>query len=79
MALGIPVVATAVGDLPDVLGKGQGGILVPVRSPQDVADAIVTLARNPRVREDLGRSGRARVEQRYSLDAMVNSYASLYG
>jgi glycosyltransferase involved in cell wall biosynthesis len=79
MALRIPVIATAVGDLPEMLGDGEGGKLVPARNPDRLAEAIVTLARDGNLRERMGRWGHERVARDYSLATMVEAYEELYG
>jgi glycosyltransferase involved in cell wall biosynthesis len=79
MALQIPVIATAVGDLPEMLGEGKGGVLVPARHPDRLAEAIVTLARDRPRRERMARWGHERVARDYSLETMVDAYEKLYG
>jgi len=60
MASGLPVVATAVGGMPEVLEEGRAGLLVPPRDPQAIADAIVRLMDDPPLAADLARRARAR-------------------
>jgi len=78
MAAGVPVVATAVGGTPEVLALETGGRLVPVRSPQRLARAVIALAEDPGRRAAIGAEGRRRVETAFTLDRMVGEYARLY-
>ena len=73
-----PVVASAVGGIPEVITSGVDGLLVPPASPADLADAIVSLARSPELRERLGRAGRATVVERFSIDAQVRRTEEVY-
>lgn len=63
MACGIPVVGTSVGGIGEYVIDGQTGILVPPSDPEALADAIVDLANDANLREELGRSARAHVER----------------
>ena len=78
MAAGVPVVATAVGGTPEVLALETGGRLVPVRSPQRLARAVMALAADPLRRAAIGAEGRRRVETAFTLDRMVGEYARIY-
>jgi len=74
LAAGCPVVATAVGGLPDLLDHGQLGRLVPSGDAQALADAIVAVLRNP----PDGLRARALMLDRYSIDRLVKDLDSLY-
>lgn len=77
MACGIPCVSTDVGDARSIIGAT--GLIVPVRSPASLAQAIVDLIdRGPAAREQLGRAARARIETDYSLARVVGRYTTLY-
>jgi sugar transferase (PEP-CTERM/EpsH1 system associated) len=78
MAVGLPVVATSVGGVPDVVEDGISGILVPPDDPAALARAIDGLASDPVRRQRLGRAGRERVARRFSLSAMAAAYRELY-
>ncbi len=73
-----PVIASAVGGIPEVITSGVDGLLVPPASPPALADAIVSLARSPELRERLGRAGRATVVERFSIDAQVRRTEAVY-
>ncbi len=60
MASGLPVVATAVGGMPEVLEEGGAGLLVPPGDPQAIAEAIVRLVDDASLAADLGGRARAR-------------------
>jgi glycosyltransferase involved in cell wall biosynthesis len=78
MARRKPVVASAVGGIPEVLTNGVDGLLVPPADPAALADACIRLACSPELRQRLGEAGRATVEARFSLDAMVRRIEELY-
>ena len=78
MASGLPVLATAVGGNPELVHAGRSGELVPAADPQAMAHALVALAADPQRSALLGRTARADVEARFSLQAMVGAYQHLY-
>ena len=73
-----PVVASAVGGIPEVITSGVDGLLVPPASPPALASALISLARSSSLRERLGRAGRATVVARFSIDAQVLRIQELY-
>jgi glycosyltransferase involved in cell wall biosynthesis len=78
MAAQLPVVATRVGGTPEVILDGSTGMLVPARSPHALAHALAVLAADARQRTTLGESARLSVVQRFTIDRMVDHYASVY-
>jgi glycosyltransferase involved in cell wall biosynthesis len=73
-----PVVACAVGGLPEVVDDGVTGMLVPPDDVDALADALRTLADDAALRARMGDAGRRRALDRFSLEAMTRSYESLY-
>ena len=67
MGRGRPVVASAVGGLPEVVDEGMTGHLVPAGRPEALARAIVTLLHDPERAAKMGAEGRARVTERNPL------------
>jgi len=78
MALGKPVVATAVGGVPSVVLDGETGRLVPPKSPADLATTMAELLADSEERRRLADNGRALIESRFSLARMVERYENLY-
>ena len=78
MAAARPVVATAVGGVPDVVLHGSTGLLVPPGDPAALAHACIQVLTDPDLRARLGHAGRARAEAHFSLDAMVRQTSQLY-
>ncbi len=79
MACGVPVVATRVGGIAEVLGDdGTAGRLLPVGAHAQAADAVVELLANPSLCRRLGRAGRRRAA-RFATDRVVPLYERLYG
>ena len=77
MACGRPVVATAVGGVPDAVVDGQTGWLVPPGDEDALVDALVAAASAPAERRARGEAARQRYAERYSLERMVDAYAEL--
>ncbi|MGO8817517.1 MAG: glycosyltransferase family 4 protein [Terriglobia bacterium] len=77
MAYGLPVVATRVGGLAEIVVENETGWLIPPGSAQALADAIVMAARDRAKLEDFGRNGRQRAEG-FSAAIMVERTENLY-
>lgn len=77
MAAGLPVVATRVGGTPEVVDDTCAR-LVPARNVEAMTDALRALARDPQLCAALGRAGRRRVEERFTLERMVREYREEY-
>ena len=78
MATGLPVVATAVGGVPEVVSDGQTGILVPPRQPKLLAQAIVRLLVDPDLARAMGAAGRNRVEALFDAKVMAERTVAVY-
>jgi glycosyltransferase involved in cell wall biosynthesis len=75
---GRPVVATAVGGLPEAVEDGASGILVPPDAPAALAAACLRLLRDPALARRMGDRGRHLAETRHSWDAVADALVRLY-
>ena len=78
MARSRPVVASNVGGIPEMVEDGVTGILVPPHDAEALTTAIVCLLTNHPYADMLGRAGHDLVHDRFCLELMVNSVASIY-
>lgn len=78
MACGLPVVSTAVGGIPDLVQENVTGLLVANGDSAALADALALYAADAALARHHGAAGRARIEQHYSVGAMVQAYTDLY-
>jgi glycosyltransferase involved in cell wall biosynthesis len=78
MALGRPIVATAVGGTPELFQDDQPGLLVPPRSPQALAAAVLSLLGDEGLRRRCAAAGQALWQRRFTARAMVAAYDALY-
>jgi glycosyltransferase involved in cell wall biosynthesis len=78
MACGLPVVATDVSGTREVVADGESGLLVPPCDPPALARALARLLDDPELRARLGTAGRRRMEERFSLEAMLDAKERLY-
>jgi glycosyltransferase involved in cell wall biosynthesis len=77
MALGRPLVATAVGGLRELVVPGRTGLLVPRDDPGALSRAVLELAHDPALRSRLGDEGRDRFRRGYHADQMIERYGDL--
>jgi glycosyltransferase involved in cell wall biosynthesis len=77
MGLGTPVVATAVGGVPELIEDGTAGVLVPPRDPGGLARALARVLEDPALQHELAAGGRLRV-QAFTPDAVACLLARLY-
>jgi glycosyltransferase involved in cell wall biosynthesis len=78
MAAGLPMIVTDVGGNTEAVTHGASGLVVPPRDPRALGQAILTLARDPARRRQMGEAGRQRVAADFSLEACVGRYVRLY-
>lgn len=77
LALGKPVIATAVGGIPEIVKDDVNGILIPPRSPEPIAKALDRLLSNSGLRRKLGRAAAESVKD-YAWDKTVEKYEGVY-
>ncbi len=78
MAMGKPVIATAVGGIPDIITSGVTGILIPPEDPAALVKAMVQALRDPESAGRLGEEGRRLVEQEYTVEKMAEKVYRVY-
>jgi sugar transferase (PEP-CTERM/EpsH1 system associated) len=78
MAVGLPVVATAVGGTPEVVVDGVTGLLVPSGDSDALAQSIARLLCDPDLRYKMGQAGRERVVNHFSVERTVEQTERLY-
>lgn len=78
MAAGVPVVASHVGGLAEMLSDGETGLLVPPDDPEALAAALSRLQDDSRLRQNLAQSASALVQECYSLTLMLDRLTQLY-
>ena len=78
MATRRPVIATAVGGIPEVIEHGVNGWLIPPEDPLVLAEAIGLLLRSPDLRERLSNGAYQRVCARYSTEVTIKKLLDIY-
>ena len=77
-ASGLPVVASAIGGIPECMRDGESGLLVPPRDSEALASSILWLADHPEVLGSMGRAGRAQVEKYFNLEKLNDQLVDIY-
>jgi glycosyltransferase involved in cell wall biosynthesis len=75
---GRPVVATAVGGLPEAVEQGRSGFLVPANSPPELAEAILRLVNKPELAKVMGEYARHLSETRFSWKSVARQILKVY-
>ena len=78
MSAGIPIIASAVGGIPDQVLHGRDGLLVPPGDPGAIAEALISLLRDSARARRLGEAGRRRAASLYSHETMVQQIEAVY-
>ena len=78
MGLGIPVVATHTGGIPEVITTGKSGILVEIGNPQSLADGILELLRDHKKAEKMGKMAQEEAKIKFNLKDMVSETEKIY-
>ena len=78
MAVGLPVIATRVPGLRDVVKDGETGILIDRKDVVGLAEAIHQLSEDADMRQKLGQAGRRRVAEKYSIESNIAIHEQLY-
>lgn len=78
LAMRRPVVASAVGGLPEIIEHEHTGLLVPPRDPDALGEAIVRLLGDRELGRRLAEAGRRRVEEKFSVESMVTGTLRVY-
>lgn len=78
MSLGIPIVATNTGGIPEVVTAGKSGLLVEAGSPLALAEAIISLLRDPGRAQNMGELAREEVKIKFNLDDFIEEMEQIY-
>jgi glycosyltransferase involved in cell wall biosynthesis len=71
MTSGKPVVSTTIAGIPELVAKDETGLLVPPRDPDALAAALSRLFRDEKLRAELGRAGRERIEEQFTIEKTI--------
>jgi len=77
-ACGVPVVATKIGGIVDIIKDGENGLLVPPRDWNGLSEAMISLLKNRSLMQTLARAARSRVEKKFSLSHMYKKTIKVY-
>lgn len=78
MAMGLPVISTFHGGIPELVDDGISGFLVPERDTDAIAEKLRILIENPQFWETMGSAGRARVKEKYDTNKLNDELVSVY-
>lgn len=77
-AIGVPILATSCGGIPEVVSDGKQALLVPPGNPILLAEALLRLSRDPDLRLELSQNAKSHVRERFGLDAQVQATLGAY-
>ena len=78
MACSVPIIASEIGGIPDVIKDEENGLLVPPKDPEALAKAIIKLLNNEELALKLGKTGRKMVQQKYKWNVVAQETEKVY-
>ena len=78
MAAGVPIVATDVGIIREVLIDKENGLIVPPKDAEALAKSIKFMLKNPEKAREMGIKGKKAVEEKFTIENTVRGYEELY-
>lgn len=78
MAMGLPVISTPHGGIPELIEDGISGFLVPERDADAIAEKLSYLIEHPEVWPQMGQVGRAQVEEKYDMNKLNDELVEIY-
>ena len=78
MAMGLPVIGTLHGGIPELIEDGISGLLVPERDSEAIAQKVSYLLEHPEIWTDMGKAGRDRVEEKYDMHRLNEQLVDIY-
>ncbi|MEL6164852.1 MAG: glycosyltransferase, partial [Cyanobacteria bacterium J06628_3] len=78
MAMGLPVIGTFHGGIPELVEDGVSGFLVPERDEKAIAQKLIYLIEHPEIWKEMGLSGRKKVETHYDTDKLNSELVEIY-
>ena len=78
MAMGLPVIGTLHGGIPELVEEGISGFLVPERDPEAIAEKLSYLIAHPEIWSQMGEAGRTRVEANYDMNKLNDELVAIY-
>lgn len=78
MSCGMPIVATNISGINEIIVDGEAGLLVPPRNPERLADAIIKLLSDEKLRRKMGSVGRKKVEKEFSWKKIAKKVKKIY-
>jgi len=78
MAAEIPIIATKVGAIPEIIQNNENGILIEPKNPDAIIGAVKQLLSNEDLKKKIAENGRKTVEEKFNLDKMVKQYEDLF-
>ncbi|PIQ85321.1 MAG: lipopolysaccharide heptosyltransferase II, partial [Candidatus Omnitrophica bacterium CG11_big_fil_rev_8_21_14_0_20_43_6] len=77
-AAGVPVVATKVGGVVDIIEDGKNGLLVPPADDKSMAEAVIRIFKDPKLARELAQDAYAKVKEKYNVELMVKNTLEVY-
>jgi glycosyltransferase involved in cell wall biosynthesis len=78
MAMGLPIIGTDIGGVPEVLGPSGAGKIIPSKDPNALAEGIEELLADSARRARMGASGKTYVREHHSLEKMLDETVHIY-